>query len=69
MPGTAYIWRLHVLQESEGEEAAESRVTLGQNLGRGNIAERQSRVEQRFGSYLVALECGSCPSLLTACKN
>ena len=34
-----------ILQESEGEEAADSRITLRQNLGRGNIAERQSRVK------------------------
>ena len=31
-------------QESEGEEAAETRVLLPQDLGRGNIANRQSRV-------------------------
>ena len=31
-------------QESEGEEAGESRVTLAQDLGRGNLAARQSRV-------------------------
>lgn len=32
-------------QESEGEEAGESRVTLAQDLGRGNLAARQSRVQ------------------------
>jgi len=31
-------------QESEGEEAAEQRVTLAEDLGRGNLAARQSRV-------------------------
>eukprot|EP00884_Botryococcus_braunii_P008786 jgi/Botrbrau1/17909/Bobra.50_1s0010.1 len=30
--------------ESEGEEAAEARVTLPQDLGRGNLASRQSRI-------------------------
>ena len=33
-----------MLQESEGEEAAEARVALSQNMGRGNLAARQSRV-------------------------
>ena len=33
-----------VLQESEGEEAAEARVALAQDMGRGNLAARQSRV-------------------------
>ncbi|KAK9794607.1 hypothetical protein WJX73_006493 [Symbiochloris irregularis] len=51
--------------ESEGEEAAESRVTLNQNLGRGNIAERQSRVKlQEIGPRLelevVKAEEGLC---------
>ena len=32
------------LQESEGEEAAEARVNLAQDMGRGNMASRQSRV-------------------------
>lgn len=32
-------------QESEGEEAGESRVTLAQDLGKGNLASRQSRVQ------------------------
>ena len=31
-------------QESEGEEAAEARVALPQDMGRGNLAARQSRV-------------------------
>ena len=31
-------------QESEGEDAEASRVTLAQDLGRGNVASRQSRV-------------------------
>lgn len=34
-----------VMQESEGEEAADSRVTLADDLGRGNLASRQSRVK------------------------
>ncbi len=34
----------HLLQESEGEEAAEARVALAQDMGRGNLASRQSRV-------------------------
>ena len=33
-----------LLQESEGEEAAEARVALAQDMGRGNLASRQSRV-------------------------
>ena len=33
------------VQESEGEEAADSRVTLEDDLGRGNLAARQSRVK------------------------
>ena len=32
-------------QESEGEEAAESRVTLAQDMGKGNVAARQSRIK------------------------
>ena len=38
-------------QESEGEEAAEARVALAQDMGRGNLASRNSRVrlqEVRF---------------------
>lgn len=31
-------------QESEGEEAAEQRVTLAEDMGRGNLAARQSRI-------------------------
>lgn len=31
-------------QESEGEEAAEARVALAQDMGRGNLASRNSRV-------------------------
>jgi len=33
------------VQESEGEDAADSRVTLAQDVGRGNLASRQSRVK------------------------
>ena len=33
-----------VMQESEGEDAAEGRVTLPQDMGRGNLASRQSRI-------------------------
>ncbi len=32
-------------QESEGEDAAETRVTLAEDVGRGNLASRQSRVK------------------------
>ncbi len=35
---------LPLLQESEGEEAAEARVALAQDMGRGNQASQQSRV-------------------------
>ena len=31
-------------KESEGEEAAEARVALAQDMGRGNLASRHSRV-------------------------
>ena len=31
-------------QESEGEDAEAARVTLAQDMGRGNVASRQSRV-------------------------
>jgi len=31
--------------ESEGEEAAESRITLAQDMGKGNLASKQSRVK------------------------
>jgi len=31
--------------ESEGDEAAESRITLAQDMGRGNLATKQSRVK------------------------
>mmetsp|Transcript_8071 Transcript_8071/g.23132 ORF Transcript_8071/g.23132 Transcript_8071/m.23132 type:complete len:443 (+) Transcript_8071:168-1496(+) len=31
--------------ESEGEDAAESRVTMAQDMGKGNLASRQSRVK------------------------
>lgn len=42
----AHLKRLEAVavQESEGEEAAEQRVTLAEDLGRGNLAARQSRV-------------------------
>lgn len=32
-------------QESEGEDAAETRVTLSEDLGKGNVAARQSRIK------------------------
>ena len=35
----------YLVQESEGEDAADSRVTLAQDVGRGNLASRQSRVK------------------------
>lgn len=40
-----FIERSGYASESEGEDAAASRVTLGQNLGRINLAQRQSRVK------------------------
>lgn len=51
--------------ESEGEEAAESRVTLAQDVGRGNLASRQSRVKlQEIGPRLelevMKVEEGLC---------
>lgn len=63
---------MSALQESEGEEAAESRVTLAQSMGRGNIAERQSRVKLQevnacaiqFCTHLHSMPEMSPPSLL-----
>ena len=43
------------MQESEGEDAAESRVTLAEDVGRGNLASRQSRVKLQEASLQVAL--------------
>ncbi len=34
-----------LVQNSEGEDAAESRVTLAEDVGGGNLASRQSRVK------------------------
>ena len=48
-----------VSQESEGEEAGESRVTLAQDLGRGNLAARQSRVQLQEVRCIVALAAGT----------
>jgi ribosome biogenesis protein SSF1/2 len=42
-------------QESEGEEAGESRVTLAQDLGRGNLAARQSRVQLQEVHFVLNL--------------
>lgn len=39
------------MQESEGEDAAESRVTLAEDVGRGNLASRQSRVRLQEASH------------------
>ena len=44
-----------LVQESEGEDAAESRVTLAEDVGRGNLASRQSRVKLQEASLRVAL--------------
>ncbi|KAL3136348.1 hypothetical protein ABBQ38_005610 [Trebouxia sp. C0009 RCD-2024] len=51
--------------ESEGEDAADSRVTLAEDVGRGNLASRQSRVKlQEVGPRLelevVKVEEGLC---------
>ncbi|GIL97172.1 hypothetical protein Vretimale_2907, partial [Volvox reticuliferus] len=51
--------------ESEGEDAEASRVTLAQNMGRGNVAARQSRVRlhelgPRLDLELVKIEEGMC---------
>ncbi|GLC37337.1 hypothetical protein PLESTM_000570100 [Pleodorina starrii] len=51
--------------ESEGEDAEASRVTLAQDLGRGNVASRQSRVRlhelgPRMDLELVKIEEGLC---------
>ena len=40
-----YIEKSGMASESEGEDAAASRVTLGQDLGRTNVAQRKSRVK------------------------
>ena len=42
------------MQESEGEDAAESRVTLAEDVGRGNLASRQSRVKLQEASFHAA---------------
>ena len=50
-PGLPYEGPLaELLQESEGEDAAESRVTLAEDVGRGNLASRQSRVKLQEAS-------------------
>ena len=55
------------LQESEGEEAAESRVTLPQDLGHGNLASRQSRVRlHEVPLSLLSLGILFCVCLLFA---
>ncbi|EFJ48848.1 hypothetical protein VOLCADRAFT_60049, partial [Volvox carteri f. nagariensis] len=51
--------------ESEGEDAEASRVTLAQDMGRGNVASRQSRVRlhelgPRMDLELVKIEEGLC---------
>ncbi|KAG2428710.1 hypothetical protein HXX76_011414 [Chlamydomonas incerta] len=51
--------------ESEGEDAETSRVTLAQDMGRGNVATRQSRVRlheigPRLDLELVKVEEGLC---------
>lgn len=50
------------LQESEGEEAASSRVVLAQDMGRGNMASRQSRV------LLQEVRVFRLPFLQSACQ-
>jgi ribosome biogenesis protein SSF1/2 len=40
-----FVERSGYASESEGDDAAASRVTLGQNLGHNNLAQRQSRVK------------------------
>lgn len=40
-----YVERGGYGSESEGEEAAASRVTLSQSLGRGNLSQRTSRIK------------------------
>ena len=52
-------------QESEGEEAAEARVALPQDMGRGNLAARQSRVRlQEIGPRmeLEVVKVSAAPS-------
>jgi len=51
--------------ESEGEEAGESRVTLAQDLGKGNLASKQSRVKlhevgPRLELEVIKVEEGLC---------
>lgn len=45
------------MQESEGEDAAESRVTLAEDVGRGNLASRQSRVKLQEASRSSSIYC------------
>ena len=56
---------VRLAQESEGEEAAEARVALPQDMGRGNLAARQSRVRlQEIGPRMelevVKVSAASC---------
>ena len=37
--------------ESEGEDAGDSRVVLERDMGRGNLAARQSRVKLQEGTW------------------
>lgn len=54
-----------LLQESEGEEAAEARVALAQDMGRGNLASRQSRVRlQEIGPRMELQIVKVSPSML-----
>ncbi|PNH02398.1 Peter Pan-like protein, partial [Tetrabaena socialis] len=65
-----FITKSGFASESEGEDAEVSRVTLSQDLGRGNVASRQSRVRLhemgpridlelvKFGDVKIALYSG-----------
>jgi hypothetical protein len=46
-------------QESEGEEAAEARVALAQDMGRGNLASRHSRVRLQEVCFHLLGHCSS----------
>ena len=62
LPFTVYVCR----QESEGEEAADSRVTLADDLGRGNLASRQSRVKLQEVNSLQHASASGCISNITS---
>ncbi|KAL0056366.1 hypothetical protein WJX82_010564 [Trebouxia sp. C0006] len=52
-------------KDSEGEDAAESRVTLAEDVGGGNLASRQSRVKLQEVARVEG-GCGGVQALTSA---